>query len=243
MGKITYEDKEDLVNLPNIQVKNKVTAADMNEIKSCMNYNYDRLVTAEQAIKDLQYIKIAINSFKLTPSIVEIGSTVNDLLFEWALNNAVVKKQVLNGTEIDNSIKSIRYTNLGLRQNKTYTLQVTDDRNAVSSKSATLNFYNGIYYGVASIPTEINSSFILGLTKSLANSRTTKFTVNVIENKYAWFAIPSRFGTPTFTVGGFSGGFTSGESISFTNASGYTEAYTIYRSVNPNLGNITVNVG
>ena len=243
MGKITYEDKEDLVNLPNIQVKNKVTAADMNEIKACMNDNYDKLTVVERAIKDLQYVKVIINSFKVTPSVVEIGSTVNDLFFEWALNDAVVKKQALNSAEIDNNIKSIRYTNLGLRQNKTYTLEVTDDRNAVASKSATLSFLNGIYYGVASIPAEINNDFILSLTKILSNTRATKFSVNVTENKYVWFAIPSRFGTPTFTVGGFSGGFTSGGSISFANASGYIESYSVYRSVNPNLGNITVNVG
>ena len=37
--KIMYSDKEDIVGLPEVDIKNKVTAADMNEIKNVVNAN------------------------------------------------------------------------------------------------------------------------------------------------------------------------------------------------------------
>jgi hypothetical protein len=54
--------------------------------------------------------------------------------------------------------------------------------------------------------------------------------------------VPSRFGTCAFTVGGFTGGFQMIATIAFTNASGYTENYDIYRSDYAKLGNTTVTV-
>lgn len=43
MPKITYEDKENLILIPNIQEINKITATDMNSIKNVVNSNYDEL--------------------------------------------------------------------------------------------------------------------------------------------------------------------------------------------------------
>ena len=39
--RITFSDKEDIVGLPEVNIKNKVTAADMNEIKYAVNDNSD----------------------------------------------------------------------------------------------------------------------------------------------------------------------------------------------------------
>jgi hypothetical protein len=49
-------------------------------------------------------------------------------------------------------------------------------------------------------------------------------------------------GTRSFKVGGFDGGFTLYDTISFTNASGYTEEYYVYRSDNAGLGQTSVTV-
>ena len=56
------------------------------------------------------------------------------------------------------------------------------------------------------------------------------------------YAIPSSFGTPTFNVGGFDGGFKKLETLSFTNASGHTQNYDIWVSVNAGLGSTAVTV-
>lgn len=43
LSKITYDNKETLVNQPSIANKNKITSGDMNEIKSVVNDNVDEL--------------------------------------------------------------------------------------------------------------------------------------------------------------------------------------------------------
>ena len=86
----------------------------------------------------------------------------------------------------------------------------------------------------------ITNQFILSLAKTLQSSKAKTFTVNAGEGKHIYYVIPSRYGTPVFKVGGFEGGFDKLGTFSFTNASGYTEDYDIYKSSNSNLGNTTV---
>ena len=47
--RITFSDKEDIVGLPEVNIKNKVTAADMNEIKYAVND-----ISSEEYIKVLR---------------------------------------------------------------------------------------------------------------------------------------------------------------------------------------------
>ena len=56
------------------------------------------------------------------------------------------------------------------------------------------------------------------------------------------YAIPTSFGTPTFNVGGFDGGFTKAQTLEFTNASGYKQSYDVWMSVNAGLGSTAVTV-
>ena len=99
--------------------------------------------------------------------------------------------------------------------------------------------YNQNYYMFPLKPL----SPLLKLSKTLTNSRSGPFTVNCSPGQYIFFAIPTRFGTPKFTVGGFEGGFNLISTIDFTNSSNYTEPYYLYKSENHSLGNTTVNVG
>lgn len=65
------------------------------------------------------------------------------------------------------------------------------------------------------------------------------FSCNAGVGQYIWVYIPDSVTTnPKFYVGGFEGGFTKVESVSALN----NETYTLYRSDNPNLGSITVNL-
>ena len=61
-------------------------------------------------------------------------------------------------------------------------------------------------------------------------------------NEYIYFCIPVKWDTPTFNVGGFDGGFFKVAEINFTNKSGYTEPYSIWRSDNHSLGSQSVTV-
>ena len=124
----------------------------------------------------------------------------------------------------------------------TVVLTVKDDRGASASGTASIQWLNGVYTGAAAAPTTIDSAFILTLTKSLQSGKGKTFTVNAATGAYIWYACPVRYGTPSFNVGGFDGGFSKVATFDFTNASGYTESYQVWRSDNAGLGSTTVKV-
>lgn len=133
--------------------------------------------------------------------------------------------------------------------NKTWTLtgketQVPGKSQAQVTKTATVQFLNGVYYGAAEAPAEIDSAFLLGsgFTKTLSASRVGSFTADAAAGKYIWYALPASMGKCAFKVGGFDGGFALVATIQFTNASGHTESYYVYRSDNAGLGTTAVTV-
>ena len=78
-------------------------------------------------------------------------------------------------------------------------------------------------------------------TKRLQPSPAGSFNVNAGVNQFIYFACPSNY-SPVFNVNGFTGGFEVAATLNFTNAYGNTMAYTVYKSLNKNLGNTTVTV-
>lgn len=185
---------------------------------------------------------ISITSMSITPSVAEVGSTVRNPSVSWAVNGTPTV-QVLGEESIDVSLRSkvlsgtFTHTN-----NPQVTLTVTDTYNTSATRSVQIGFMNGVYYGVSAVPSEYNSEFILGLTKTLRTSKLTSFSVDAGAGEHIYYCIPARFGSCTFAVGGFEGGFSLVDTIDFTNASGYTESYYIYRSDNYGLGSLTVTV-
>ena len=110
-----------------------------------------------------------------------------------------------------------------------------------TTKTVTYYFYNRRFWGVTSTASGYVEADIEGLANNeLSNSRAKTFTVAPGAGEYILYSYPSRLGAATFTVGGFVGGFESPETVSVTNASGYTENYYVYRSTNVNLGSTTV---
>lgn len=199
-----------------------------------------RLSELERQIADINYKAITITSFSASPTTAEIGSTVVSVALSWGVSKTPTTL-TLDGATLDVNTKSKNVTGT-FKANKTWTLKATDERGAVATKSASLTFLNGVYYGVGKKPTTYDSAFILGLTKELRGSHKPSFTVTAGEGEYIFYCSPTRFGGAGFAVGGFDGGFTYVNTISFTNASGHSETYYIYRSDNPSLGATTVTV-
>lgn len=197
----------------------------------------DTFVTKEE----FNYKPIAINSFINNKNTVEMGSTVTDVTLNWTLNKKATLL-TLDGASVPVADVSKTFTAQNIKANKTYTLKATDEKNATATKTTAITFLNGVYWGAKAEPGKYNSSFVLGLTKGLQASKTKTFTVNAGAGEYIYYIIPVRYGTPTFNVGGFDGGFAKVETIEFTNASGYTENYDIWKSVNSGLGNTNVTV-
>lgn len=209
--------------------------------QTAIENNYNNIATMQQQIADILYEPMAINSFKATPSTAEIGSTVNTITLDWTLNKIPIVLTV-DGEAVDVESEGMGLANVGITANKTWTLAATDERGATASKTASLTFLNGVYYGVADVSKTIDSAFILGLTKELRSSKKPSISVNAGAGQYIYYCVPTRFGTCSFTVGGFSGGFSLVATIEFTNASGYAENYYVYRSDNAGLGSTAVTI-
>lgn len=139
--------------------------------------------------------------------------------------------------------ETVDTVNLAWKLNKTYTLAVTDARGSKASKTTSVLFHYKRYWGVGGNPADsVDSTFLLALAGSeLGDSKAKTFTVNAAAGQYIWYAIPHSFGTPTFKVGGFEGGFNLVKTFDHTNASGATVSYDVWQSTNAGLGNTTVN--
>lgn len=209
-----------------------ITAAKLNNIEQA-------LLEHAQKLDELLYKAITITSFNISKTLAEIGELVSNLKLTWSYSKEPTV-QKLDGNILDNSIRDHIITS-NITSNKTFKLEVSDGKTTVS-RNAAINFYNGRYHGVSNSE-NYDSDFILSLNKTLTNSRACNFTVNCGPGQYIFFAIPTRFGTPTFTVGGFTGGFIKAQTLDFENKFGYVESYDIWKSENSNLGNITVVVG
>lgn len=202
----------------------------------------DQLERIRQQLEDLQYVPIEILSFSNNVGIAEMGRVINEVTLTWELNKDP-ETIVLNGQTVNSkTARSAVFKNMVLTENKTFTLLVTDDRGSSSQKSTGITFYNGIYYGTSVVSEDLDSSFVRTLTKSLQSGRTKTFSVNSGADQYVWYALPTRYGTPVFNVGGFDGGFTKITSLDFMNLSGYTEKYDVYRSDYSNIGKKTIKV-
>ena len=197
--------------------------------------------TLTKDIEDLKYVAIAIKSFTNNVGTKEIGSKVESITLFWELNKEAATLTIDGVDYTDNSITALVLTDLDISSNKTWTLKVTDEREATASKTTSVSFLNGVYYGASAIPDAYNSDFILSLPKTLTSTWKRSITVNAGTGSYVFYCFPSRFtSSPKFTVNGFSGGFSLVATIQFKNASGYEEEYCIYKSNNLLSGSVPI---
>ena len=182
-----------------------------------------------ERVAALEYKEVKINSFSASPKTCELGSS-NSIVLTWTLSKSA--NLTLNGTAVTGNT----YTATNVMSSQTYTLTATDGQ-TTDSKSIDVTFANQIYYGAAA-----NASAITELSKVLSNTVARTITVDAGEGQYIYYAYPARLGDVAFYVGGFEGGFELASTESLINTQGYSEIYRIYRSVNANLGNTTVEI-
>lgn len=191
---------------------------------------------------EFEYVPIAITSFTNNKNIVEMGTKITDVILNWALNKDPKAMTINNESITPLTARTKTYSGQNITQNVAYTLKVTDEKDASATKTTSITFLNGVYWGAKAAPGSYDSAFILGLSKGLQSNKNKTFTVDAAAGQHIFYALPARYGACTFNVGGFDGGFTKVSTIEFTNASGYKENYDIYKSVNAGLGNTTVTV-
>lgn len=194
------------------------------------------------------YSAMNITSFGNNVNNVEKGSQVASVTLSWGTNKTPSQLSLVQGSTaipvaVTDKSKTIT-PSPAISTTTKFTLTATDARNATSSKDTWISFLDGRYYGASAVndAANVNSTFVNGLTKQLASSAATSFTVTAGAGQYIFFAIPAAWGKPRFFVGGFEGGFDTFKTFDHTNAQGYTTSYTVYKSSNANLGATTVEV-
>ena len=211
------------------------------------NSNYPSWTNVKKVLDGIMakvdYIKPEITSFTLTAQAVyEVGEKVSNIVFNWTTNKDITTQTLTGCPLADANVRTATYTN-DITSNKTFTLTIGDGQNT-TSKDISIEFRNKIYYGSATIPASFDSAFILGLSKNqFATSKSGSFDITVGSNEYGFIAFPSSFGTlSSVKIGGFDTDVISCGTISFTNASGGTTNYNIYRTGRHSLGAITMEI-
>ena len=143
----------------------------------------------------------------------------------------------------------------------TFSITVSDG-SLTASSSLNINYYNRMYYGVSAVASSISDGQIQGLPNSpLSTGRTLGSTAFSPSAQYIYFVWPASFepgggcnavlASDGVTSVGTTNCFFQGstpitdflvETRSFTNASGYTSSYKIYRSGNLLNGSISYSV-
>lgn len=122
----------------------------------------------------------------------------------------------------------------------------SDGTLSYKTKDYYVYFYNYIFWAVKQGTTisTLDNTFVNFLSADKNIQINTDVTVNQSNPYYLYVAYPARLGTASFRDNStnLEGGFTPQNQINYTNPYGYNEAYNVYRSDNPNLGNISITV-
>ena len=205
-------------------------------LKHALQYISDNFVTQEE----FNYKPITINSFTNDKNTLEMGTKVTEVTLNWTLSKNPKTMTIDSESITPVSTRTKTYTGQNITTTKTYTLKVTDEKDASATKSTSITFYNGVYWGAKAAPSSYDSAFVLTLQKGLQGNKNKTFTATAGADEYFFYCVPTRYGAVTFNVGGFDGGFTKVSTFKFTNASGYAESYDLYKSDNANLGQQTI---
>ena len=189
--------------------------------------------------KELAYVKtgpVDITSVSNSIGVAELGRTVDAVEIRWTLNRDAVS-QTVDGEPVAVASRAVTLSGLGLTSKRTFTVEVTDEMGAMDSGGTTVDFQNGIYCGSLPDGTVLDSAAILSLTRKLQSGKAATFSAPAGRPTYA---LPSRYGTPSFNIGGFDYTWNKAATIDFTNASDYTEKYDVWQ--HPQLVSGTVSV-
>lgn len=212
-----------------------------------VTYNGDSLT---DIISQILYIALQITGFSASPSNYEKGQTLTSVSLTWSYNKSI-ESQIITGTNVVSPSLLIGDRNKivvlsSITINTIITLTADDETSdliPVKIATVTLTFLNKLYWGIETIPGVVNSAFVLALgSNELKADKVKSFSINAITNNYIFFALPVAYGVPSFLTNGFNGGFQLESTISLTNASGYTEDYSVYRTTNHSLGLTFVDV-
>jgi hypothetical protein len=216
------------------QAINSITT-DMAPMKTNIETLLVNVENLWEELDGMTYIPLSINEFYHTFGLAEVGSSVNELTFEWKLS-ALPLNLSINDIPVDDvSAITTTLTDLNLSDNTVFTLKAVDKRSTASAETELVFTYN-VFKGVAEATDSYTSAFLEQLTGELQTSRETIMNVTAGSNQYIYYAVPKSYGDCIFTSGGFTGGFTKVATISHMNIYGVAADYDIWKSDYAGLG-------
>lgn len=200
------------------------------------------LTPMEDAIIELEsqmatFHPIDITSIANNIGTVELGTTVDSVTVSWVVNKTPAA-QTLNGEPISAALRSAVVPG-PFTSGVTFSVTVEDESGNKDSASTSVNFHNGVYCGSLPDGSILNSATIRTLTRKLQGSKATSFSAPAGRPTYA---LPTRYGKPSFNIGGFDYSWNKAATIQFENASGYVESYDIWQHPQLVSSAITVTV-
>jgi len=193
------------------------------------------VMTVAEALDKLLYLAPLITAFTNDVNTVEIGSTVNAINFNWALNKTVTSQTIDNGIGIiEPGTTTIAVEGLIVTADTVYTLTVDDgttQEGHTIAKTTNVRFLNKRYVGVSASAT-LDDAGVIALTGEFASSRAMNKTLDATGGKYLYVAIPTSFACDVnkFKIGGLFNSAWTLVTRAFVNASGHSSSYDIFRT-------------
>lgn len=244
INKTVSVDSTDQVNNNDKYLESKVVAGTSVEInKIADGYGYKLEITVP--------VPFVIDTFTSTSgSMLEVGQTLATPIFNATYSRLPISVALTDTDGYYESLSSPFATitsaksHIRTTSGQTLTCTLTAYKGALSNTNTKVFTWGSkVFWGVA-VPATYNEAFIEALaSNSVQTSKNKTFTVTPGATKYIYFACKTSYGTPTFIVGGFEGGFTKvGSAVSVTNSFGITETYDLWKSEQLDLGTTTVGV-
>ena len=217
-----------------------ITAADVSYTSG------EETMTVADALDQLMYKDMTISMSVSAATTQEVGATVNDLVVNWTYSKSKVTSQSLNGVNLTDLNQRSYTETQPITANKTYTLKANDGKKDFT-KSVTISFQRKVYWGVGDVASAgaVNSEFVLGLSGSkFAGSKSAVGTIsaNAGAGQYIYYVQPATWADPVFNIGGFDTEFEKLATFDFTNASGDTTSYNVFKSGQAGLGSTSMAV-
>lgn len=197
------------------------------------NEQYPEMQTLQDAMDKLLYIEPTISISG--GGNYEIGSTRATTTLSWVWNKTIVSQSLNQGIgSLDPALRTYTYEN-PISSDTIFTITGTDGTTQKSA-STSVKFLPKRYWGV-SAKTSLTDAEIIALSSELSTSRVQTRTFDCSGGKYFYFAIKTSYCNGiAFKVGGLSFSDMLVETRQFTNASGHTDTYNIYRVNNIQTG-------
>ena len=235
-GMVTFSESTALGSTAEkVSYENDVYFTDVTNLKQAV----------DKILAKVYYEEPEITSFTMLPStdVYEIGTVIpaDTIEFSWAVNKEI-KSQALTDCTVAVDDRSAVY-GAELSNTKTFVLTVSDGEKAATA-SKKISFLSKGYWGSAAVPDEYNSEFVLGLSGSkFVTGKAGTYSMSVVAGEYGFLALPTSFGTVSSVwIGGFEVTVETAATISFTNASGKTSSYNIYKTGRSGLGSIQIEI-